>query len=370
MTRVAVLGAGSWGTAMAAMLGRRTDTTLWARRPELAARMADAGRNPEYVPEVALPPTVRPTGDLEEALTGAELAVMAVPSHGFRDVLVRAVPYLGAATPVISLTKGMEQGTGRRMTEIVAEEAPGRPLGVLTGPNLVREIVAGHPTASVVAVSREGAFDEGLAAELQQLFSTDRFRVYTNVDVVGCELAGSLKNVMAIAAGMADGLGFGDNTRAALITRGLAELSRLGVALGGQPLTFAGLAGMGDLVATCISRQSRNRYVGEQLGVGRTLAEITGETRWVAEGVRTSIVVVQLAATVGVETPIAEQVVAVVHEGKRVADVVADLMARVMKPELHGMEPEVIPVDGSARTSWDAAESRAPHVAAEPRTMP
>ena len=203
---------------------------------------------------------------------------------------------------------------------------------MLTGPNLVQEIVEGHPTASVVA-----GFDGDLSVELQQLFSTDRFRVYTNPDVTGCELAGSLKNVMAIAAGMADGMGFGDNTRGALITRGLAELTRLGVALGGQPLTFAGLAGMGDLVATCISPKSRNRYVGEQLGKGRTLAEITAETRWVAEGVRTSTVVVELSAEVGVETPIAEQVVAVLHEGKRAADVLTDLMARVMKAELHGI---------------------------------
>jgi glycerol-3-phosphate dehydrogenase (NAD(P)+) len=176
-------------------------------------------------------------------------------------------------------------------------------------------------------------FDEALAVELQRLFSTDGFRVYTNEDVVGCELAGSLKNVMAIAAGMSDGMGFGDNTRAALITRGLAELSRLGVELGGQPLTFAGLAGMGDLVATCISRRSRNRYVGDQLGRGRSMQEITAEHRWVAEGVRTSTVVAELAAAVGVETPIADEVVEVLYRGKRAADVVTDLMARVMKPE-------------------------------------
>jgi glycerol-3-phosphate dehydrogenase (NAD(P)+) len=277
------------------------------------------------------------TGSLEEALEATELVVMATPSHGFRQVLTRALPYLAPGVPVVSLTKGMEQHTNKRMTEVVADVAPGHPVGVLTGPNLVQEIVAGHPTASVVAVSSENGFEEALALELQHLFSTDRFRVYTNPDVVGCELAGSLKNVMAIAAGMADGMGFGDNTRAALITRGLAELTRLGIVLGGHPPTFAGLAGMGDLVATCISRQSRNRYVGEQLGRGRTLQEITAETRWVAEGVRTSTVVVELAAEVAVETPIAAEVVAVLHQGKRAADVVTDLMARVMRPELHGL---------------------------------
>ncbi len=348
---------------MAAMLGRKVDTRLWARRPELAARIAAERHNPDYVPEVVLPPSVRTTGSFDEALSDVDLVVMAVPSHGFRDVLLRARPHLPATVPVVSLTKGMEQGTRKRMTEVLAEVAPGRPRGVLTGPNLVGEIVCGHPTASVVAVAREGQPDQGLATELQHLFSTDRFRVYTNSDLVGCELAGSLKNVMAIAAGIADGLGYGDNTRAALITRGLAELSRLGVALGGQPLTFAGLAGMGDLVATCISRRSRNRYVGEQLGRGRTLAEITRETRWVAEGVRTSTVVVELAAEVGVETPLAEQVVAVLHRGKRVADVVADLMARVMKPELHGMPAGTLPESelDAARAIRRGVESGASH---------
>jgi len=336
-TRVAVLGAGSWGTAMAALLGRKVDTGLWARRPELAARIAAAGSNPEYVPAAVLPGLVAATGSLEEALAGADLVVMAVPSHGFREVLVQARPHLAAGVPVVSLAKGMEQGTHRRMTEVIGEVAPGHPVAVLTGPNLVAEIVAGQPTASVVAVARAGVADEGLARELQALFNTGTFRVYTNPDLVGCELAGSLKNVMAIAAGMSDGMGFGDNTRAALITRGLAELTRIGVCLGGHPLTFSGLAGMGDLVATCTSRKSRNRYVGEQLGRGRTLAEITAETRWVAEGVRTSSVVVELGAEVGVETPIAEQVAAVLHQGKKAADVVADLMARVMKPEQHGI---------------------------------
>lgn len=330
--KVCVLGAGSWGTAMAAMCAVKAPTTLWARRPELADGIERHARNPVYLPDVALPDGLRATSLLNEAVEGADVVVMAVPSHGFRAVLTAAVPHLTAGVPVVSLTKGVEQGSLARMTEVIADVAPAHRFGVLTGPNLVGEIVAGHPTASVIATT-----DAALAAALQQLFSTGSFRVYTNPDVVGCELGGALKNVVAIAAGVADGLGFGDNTRAALITRGVAELTRLGVALGGQPLTFGGLTGMGDLVATCTSRRSRNRWVGEELAKGRPLAEITGGTRMVAEGVRTSAAVVELAARVGVEMPIADQVVAVLHGLTPAAEVVAALMGRVMKSELHGL---------------------------------
>jgi glycerol-3-phosphate dehydrogenase (NAD(P)+) len=326
--RVAVVGAGSWGTAMAAMTASKAATTLWARRPELAAEIGRTGHNPDYLPGLRLPTAVQATGSLDEAVDGADLVVMAVPSHGFRAVLSAAVPCLAPAAPVVSLAKGVEQAGLVRMTEIVAQEVPGRPCAVLTGPNFVDEVVAGHPTASVVA-----SVDGSLAAELQELFTTETFRVYTNPDVIGCELGGALKNVMAIAAGIADGMGFGDNTRAALITRGLAELARLGVELGGQPVTFSGLAGMGDLVATCTSGHSRNRWVGEQLSRGRSLEAITTGTRMVAEGVRTSKAVVDLAARVGVEMPIAEQVVAVLYDGKRPADVVPSLMQRVSRPE-------------------------------------
>lgn len=333
MTRkVCVLGAGSWGTAMAAMCALRAPTVLWARRPELAEAMQRDRRNAGYLPELAFPAGLRATASLADAVDGAGVVVMAVPSHGFRAVLGDAVPHLAAGAPVVSLTKGVEQGTLARMTEVIAAVAPAHPHAVLTGPNLVGEIVAGYPTASVVA-----ATDAGLAAELQELFSTGSFRVYTNPDVVGCELGGALKNVVAIAAGVSDGLGFGDNTRAALITRGVAELTRLGVALGGQPLTFGGLTGMGDLVATCISRRSRNRWVGEELARGRPLAEIVAGTRMVAEGVRTSAAVVELAARVGVEMPIADQVVAVLDGITPAAEVVAALMGRMMKPELHGL---------------------------------
>ena len=313
---------------MAALTARNTATVLWARRPELARAINAGHRNPDYLPTGVLPPSLVATSDLEEALAGVSVVVMAVPSHGFRAILQEAVAFIPAGTPIVSLAKGMEQGSLKRMTQVVAEVAPGRPAGVLTGPNLAGEIMAGQPAASVVALD-----DEALATELQYLFSTDELRVYTNPDVVGCEVAGALKNVIAIASGMGDGLGFGDNTRAALITRGLAELTRLGTALGGQPFTFAGLAGMGDLVVTCISRRSRNRHVGEQLGRGRSIAEIVDEMKMVAEGVKTSRAALDLAATVGVEMPIAEQVVAVLYEGKKAADAIPTLMLRQSKPE-------------------------------------
>jgi glycerol-3-phosphate dehydrogenase (NAD(P)+) len=258
--------------------------------------------------------------------------VMGVPSHGFREILSEAKPFLTDGAPIVSLTKGVEQQTLKRMTEVIDDVVSEHPRGVLTGPNLAKEVMAGWPAASVVAIE-----DEGIARELQRLFGTDAFRVYTNPDVVGCEVGGALKNVIAIAAGIADGMGFGDNTRAALITRGLHELTRLGVALGGEPLTFAGLAGMGDLVATCISRQSRNRHVGEALGRGQTIDEIVAAMNMVAEGVKSSKAVLDLSVRVGVEMPIAEQVVAVLYEGKEASEIVPALMQREAKPELHGI---------------------------------
>ncbi len=328
-TKVAVIGAGSWGTVVASLVSARAHTVLWARRAELADEITSTRRNARYLPEHTLPPALNATASLEQALDGAELVVMAVPSHGFRSVLMGAHPWLGPGMPVVSLAKGVEQGSLKRMTEVVSEVAPGRPAAVLTGPNLAAEIMAGFPAASVIALD-----DEALAVELQQLFSTDALRVYTNPDVVGCEVAGAVKNVMAIACGMSDGMGLGDNARAALITRGLAELSRLGMALGGQPATFSGLAGIGDLVVTCMSGRSRNRHVGEQLGRGRSIDDITAGTTMVAEGVRTSRAVLDLAATVGVEMPIAEQVVAVLYGGRRAEEAIPALMQREAKPEL------------------------------------
>src|SRR4051794_444265 len=332
MTRVAVIGAGSWGTAVAAMVCRNTPTILWARRQELADEIAADHVSP-YLPDVLLPKDLEATSSLDEACSGAEVVVMGVPSHGFRDVLSTAAPFIAAGVPVVSLSKGVEQQTLKRMTEVVQDVLEGHPAGVLTGPNLAREVMAGYPAASVVAVD-----DELLALDLQRLFSTEWFRIYTNPDVIGCEVAGALKNVIAIAAGMVDGMGLGENTKATLLTRGLAELARLGVALGGRPLTFSGLAGMGDLIATCSSTQSRNRHVGEQLAKGRTLDEIITEMRMVAEGVKTSRAVVDLAARVGVEMPIAEQVVAALYDGKPAGDTIASLMQREAKPELHGIE--------------------------------
>ena len=327
-----MIGAGSWGTAVAALAARNSPTVLWARRPDLADAISSTHVNRDYLPDYQLPKALRATSSLEEALDGAEVVVMGVPSHGFRQILDEAQPFLSSGSPIVSLTKGVEQETLKRMTEVISEVVPDHPRGVLTGPNLAKEVMAGWPAASVVA------FEDGdVARELQQLFSTDAFRVYTNPDVVGCEVGGALKNVIAIAAGIADGMGFGDNTRAALITRGLHELTRLGVALGGEPLTFAGLAGMGDLVATCISRQSRNRHVGEALGRGQTIDEIVTAMNMVAEGVKSSKAVLDLSVRVGVEMPIAEQVVAVLYEGKQASEIVPALMQREAKPELHGI---------------------------------
>ncbi|MBV8692399.1 MAG: NAD(P)H-dependent glycerol-3-phosphate dehydrogenase [Actinobacteria bacterium] len=329
---MAVIGAGSWGTAVAAIACHNAPTVLWARRKELADEITTDHVNSSYLADYPLPEALGSSASLEEALTDADVVIMGVPSHGFRAVLAEGKPFITDGVPVLSLSKGVEQDTLLRMTEVIGELLPGHPAGVLTGPNLAKEIMSGMPALSVVALE-----DGNLAAELQGIFATPTFRVYTNTDVVGCEVAGALKNVMAIAAGMADGMGFGDNTKAALITRGLAELTRLGIALGGQPLTFSGLAGMGDLVATCMSRQSRNRYVGEELGKGRSLDDIIAEMNMVAEGVKTSRAVVALARSVDVEMPIAEEVVAVVNGDKKAAEVIAPLMERERGHELQGI---------------------------------
>jgi glycerol-3-phosphate dehydrogenase (NAD(P)+) len=333
-TRVAVVGAGSWGTAVAAIVAGNVPTVLWARRVELAAAIDAEHENADYLRDIALPANLRATADLAEACATADVVVFAVPSHGLRAVLAEARPHIAASAAIVSLAKGIEQGTLRRMTEVIAEvlvdHDPSR-IGVLTGPNLAREVAAGQPTASVVAVP-----DAVVAEELQQVFFAPTLRVYTNPDVVGCEMAGALKNVLAIGAGIADGLGYGDNTKAALITRGLAELARLGGALGGQPLTFAGLAGMGDLIATCASPQSRNRHVGVELGRGRVLDDIVSEMNMVAEGVKTTAAVLELATAHDVEMPLASYVGRVLYEGAHPADLVPELMLRKAKPELHG----------------------------------
>jgi glycerol-3-phosphate dehydrogenase (NAD(P)+) len=327
--RVAVIGAGSWGTTVAAIASVNTPTVLWARRPELADQINSAHVNADYLPSFTLPRDLRATSAIDDAVDDADVVIMAVPSHGFRAVAVEAAPYLRPWVPVISLSKGIEPDTLLRMTEVAADEMPGRPIGVMTGPNLAREIMAGQPAATVVAIP-----DATIASELQRILTQPTLRVYTNPDVVGCEVAGVVKNVIAIAAGMAEGMGFGDNTRATLITRGLAEMTRLGVALGGDPATFAGLAGMGDLIATCSSKQSRNNSVGLALGQGETIEAILDSMHMVAEGVKSSPSVLGLARKHDVEMPITEQVVAVCHEGHTARDALTALMSRTSKSEL------------------------------------
>jgi glycerol-3-phosphate dehydrogenase (NAD(P)+) len=328
--RVAVIGAGSWGTTVASMAAGRVPTVLWARRPELALEIGTGHRNERYLPGIALADELSASSSSEECVAGASLVVMAVPSHGFRTVLRTLVPHLQPGVPVLSLSKGLEQGTHLRMTEVVAAEAPGHHTGVMSGPNLAREVAGGQPAATVVAMD-----DEGVAESVQQLLLTDAFRVYTNPDVVGCEVAGATKNVLAIAAGMATGLGLGDSSLAAMITRGLAELGRLVVAMGGERLTVAGLAGVGDLVATCTSALSRNRMVGEQLGRGRALATILADMNMVAEGVKSARPVVDMAGDLGVEMPIAEQMAEVLEGSRAPSEVIPALMTRTAKSEFH-----------------------------------
>lgn len=333
--QVAVIGAGSWGTAVAGLVAVKQPITLWARRPELATAINDTHENPDYLPGHALSERITATSDLAAALTGAEAIVMGVPSHGFRSVLEMARDQIPRTTPILSLAKGVERETLMRMTEVAVDVLPAHRhdrIGVLTGPNLAREIVAGQPAATVIAMK-----DATSAEALQQVFMSPRFRVYTNDDVIGSESAGALKNVMAIAAGMAHGLGFGDNTMATLITRALAELTRLGVAMGGRPLTFAGLAGMGDLIATCMSSQSRNHTVGYGLGEGKSLDDIITEMNQVAEGVKSTPGILALADRHNIEMPIATQVARVLYEGASPAAALSNLMARDAKPELYGI---------------------------------
>ncbi len=314
MTRpvhVAVLGGGSWGTTVASLAAANAATTVWMRDEATAVEINERHENPRYLPSLRLHPELRATTSLEQAVYDADVIVMGVPSHAVRQTLIDLRPLARHWVPVVSLTKGLEQGTRLRMTEVIEQELPGHPAGVLAGPNLAKEVLQGYAAAAVIAMA-----DAHVATSLQRLFTNRRFRVYTNPDVVGCELGGALKNVIAIAAGMAEGLGVGDNTKAMVLTRGLAELTRLGVALGGDPRTFPGLTGLGDLMATCTSPLSRNRTVGVELAKGRTIEEIIESMRMVAEGVKTSRVVVELARENVVEVPIAEEVSAVVNEGR------------------------------------------------------
>jgi glycerol-3-phosphate dehydrogenase (NAD(P)+) len=330
---VAVLGAGSWGTTVAHLAAQNVPTVLWARDQQVADSINHDHRNVRYLPDYDLHTSLKATSDVGEAVSGADVVVLGVPSSVFRETLKKIAPHLRAWVPVVSLTKGLERDTGLRMSELIEAELPDHPAGALSGPNLAKEIMGGGAAASVLAMS-----DANVATALQHVFATPTFRVYTNPDIVGCELGGALKNVMAIASGMADGLGAGDNTRAAIITRGLAELTRLGVAMGGQPLTFAGLAGMGDLIATCVSPQSRNRHVGEQLGRGRTMDDIAASMDQVAEGVKATPVVLELGRHYGVDVPIAEQVHAVCFEGARAIDAYYHLLGRPNGNEMGNLD--------------------------------
>lgn len=335
MTRpvhVTVLGGGSWGTTVAALAAANVETTLWARDPELAREVDEQHTNERYLGDRRLPDTLRATGSLEEAVQAADVLVIGVPSHGIRATLKDAAAHVRPWVPVISLAKGLEQGTRMRPTQIAAELLPGHPVGLLAGPNLAREILDGFAAAAAVAIP-----DDEVACSMQPLFSSTRFRVYRNDDVLGSELGGVLKNVIAIAVGMAEGLGVGDNTRALVVTRGLAEMTRLGVAMGADPRTFAGLTGLGDLIATCMSPLSRNRRVGEQLARDRTIEEVIADMDQIAEGVKSARVVMELAAEYEVEMPIAAEVDAVVNEGRHPRDAYRGLQRVAATSEIHGV---------------------------------
>lgn len=334
MSRAAIFGAGSWGTAYGRVLcDAGTETVLWARRPELAETITRTGENPDYLPGMSLPENLHATSDVARALTGADTVVFALPSHALRDHLTGLASLIPREALLVSLIKGIEPGTTRRMTEVIREvlDAPEDRVALVTGPNLSREVAMRLPAAAVVACT-----DERAAASLQSACHTPYFRPYTNTDVVGCELGGAVKNVIALAVGMAEGLGLGDNAKASLITRGLAETARLGAALGADQHTLSGLAGLGDLVATCWSPLSRNRTFGENLGKGMTLQQVRSSTRQTAEGVRSCEALAELARKHDVDMPIVEHVVAVVHEGMPPRETVGSLMSRTAKAERHG----------------------------------
>ncbi|MCK9503938.1 MAG: NAD(P)H-dependent glycerol-3-phosphate dehydrogenase [Porticoccaceae bacterium] len=306
--KVGVLGGGSWGTTVASLVSRNAPTTLWARDATIVEEINRCHTNEKFLPCAKLHHRLVATTDIAEVVSHSDVVVMGIPSQSFRSVLQTVKEHIRPWVPVISLTKGLEMTTHKRMTEIINEILPGHPAGVLSGPNLAREVMAGYAAASVLAME-----DPVITQALQRVFHSGLFRVYTNKDVIGCELGGVLKNVIAIATGMGDGLGAGENTRSALISRGLAEITQLGVAMGAQAQTFAGLAGIGDLVATCTSEKSRNRHVGFQLGQGKTIREIIDDMHMVAEGVKSAPVVIQLADVHKVDMPIVREVYQVIQ---------------------------------------------------------
>ena len=322
--KVAVIGGGSFGTTIASLIAPSNDTALWTRDTAVSDEVTRDHRNSGYLPGYELCPDLGATSDLEAAIQSAELIVFAIPSPFFRSVVELARPFVPSNASLVSVAKGIELATGARMSEVlvdVMDHDPAR-ICVLSGPNLAREMLEGQPSATVLACP-----DDERAVRLQHAISTPSFRVFTNRDLIGCEIGGAAKNVIAIAAGIGDGLGFGWNTKSALITRGLAEIARLGVALGANPMTFLGLAGNGDLTATCSSPQSRNRHVGEQLGRGRPLSEIISEMKMVAEGVATTPAIIGLAQRVGIPMPITRKVQAVLTGSLSPADAVHQLMS-------------------------------------------
>ena len=332
--KAAIMGAGSWGTTFGQVLcDAGTPSVVCCRRPELAHVINERHENPDYLPGIALTPELRAAADPAVALRGADLIIFAVPAQSLRENLRHWAALIPADAQFVSLIKGIELDTCKRMSEVIAEvlDVPAGRIGVVSGPNLAREIAQRQYAASVVACP-----DEGAAVSLQQACHTPYFRPYTNTDVVGCELGGAVKNVIALAVGIAVAMGLGDNTRAMLITRGLAEIARLGAALGGSPQTFAGLAGLGDLVATCASPLSRNRTFGENVGHGMSVADASSMSGQVAEGVKSSEAVLALARKHGVEMPITEVVAAVVHDGLPVGEAAIMLASRSAKPEWYG----------------------------------
>ncbi len=338
MKNVSVLGSGSWGTALALVLARKgIPTLMWGRDADFIATIGDARENHRYLPGASFPDTLQVTSDLEHAVSGRDVILVVIPSHGFRKVIQQAANHIASKPPeaVISATKGIENATLCSMTEVLEQELPPALSGkfaVLSGPSFAREVADHLPTAVTIACA-----DHGLGLKLQELFSTDSFRVYCNPDVTGVQIGGAVKNVLAIASGISDGMKYGTNTRAALITRGLAEITRLGMKAGANPLTFAGLAGLGDLVLTCTGDLSRNRQVGLRLGAGETVDEILSSMSMVAEGVKTSKSVYQLSQKYNVEMPITEQVYRVIYKGLEPGEAVRELMMRPPKHELYGV---------------------------------
>jgi glycerol-3-phosphate dehydrogenase (NAD(P)+) len=332
--RTAVIGAGSWGTAVAWLLGGKgVDVTLWAREPEIAEGINREHRNPSFLKDVTLDARVQATPDIERAIDGAEAVVIVTPSHGVRGVAELMSPTLGTTVPVVNLAKGVEQGSLMRMTQVLEDVLGHRErLAALSGPNHAEEVSKGVPSATVVA-----AYKEEVGRLLQDMFMTPFFRVYTNTDVIGVELGGASKNVVAVAAGMSDGLGYGDNTKATLMTRGLAEMSRLGTHLGANTLTYMGLAGMGDLIVTCTSRHSRNRALGEWVAKGGSVDSYAAETHMVAEGAMSAVALDDLAHSIGMELPITHQVRSILYDGHSPSEAGAVLMGRSAADELHGM---------------------------------